>query len=96
MSDGAKHSLLSPSSSHRWINYAPSARLKENYPDARSGYADEGTQAHAVAEAKLRYRLGQPNAPPNCDDVEMDEHTDDYVAFVMEQLDGLSDPNVFV
>ena len=96
MSDGAKHSLLSPSSSHRWINCAPSARLTENYPDARSGYADEGTQAHAVAEAKLRYRLGQPNAPPRCDDVEMDEHTDDYVAFVMEQLDELSDPKVYV
>ena len=96
MSDAAKHSLLSPSSSHRWINCAPSARLTEHYPDARSGYADEGTQAHAVAEAKLRYRLGQPNAPPRCDDVEMDEHTDDYVAFVMEQLDGLSDPKVFV
>ena len=96
MSDGAKHSLLSPSSSHRWINCAPSARLTESYPDARSGYADEGTQAHAVAEAKLRYRLGQPNAPPRCDDVEMDEHTDDYVAFVMEQLDGLSDPKVYV
>ena len=96
MSDGAKHSLLSPSSSHRWINCAPSARLTENYPDARSGYADEGTQAHAVAEAKLRYRLGQSNAPPRCDDVEMDEHTDDYVAFAMEQLDGLSDPKVYV
>ena len=96
MSDGAKHSLLSPSSSHRWINCAPSARLTENYPDARSGYADEGTQAHAVAEAKLRYRIGRSDAPPICDDVEMDEHTDDYVAFVMEQLYGLSDPKVFV
>ena len=96
MSDAAKHSLLSPSSSHRWIKCAPSARLTEHYPDTRSGYADEGTQAHAVAEAKLRYRIGRSNAPPSCDDVEMDEHTDDYVAFVMEQLGGLSDPKVYV
>jgi len=95
MSDGAKHSLLSPSSSHRWIKCAPSARLTEHYPDARSGYADEGTQAHAVAEAKLRYRLGRSDAPPNCNDIEMDEHTDDYVAFVMEQLEGLRDPKVY-
>ena len=95
MSDGAKHSLLSPSSSHRWINCAPSARLTEHYPDARSGYADEGTQAHAVAEAKLRYRIGRSDAPANCNDIEMDEHTDDYVAFVMEQLDGLRDPKVY-
>jgi len=95
MSDGAKHSLLSPSSSHRWIKCAPSARLTEYYPDARSGYADEGTQAHTLAEAKLRYRLGRSDAPPNCNDIEMDEHTDDYVTFVMEQMDGLGDPKVY-
>jgi len=95
MSDGVKHSLLSPSSSHRWIKCAPSARLTEQYPDARSGYAYEGTQAHAVAEAKLRYRLGRADASANCNDIEMDEHTDDYVAFVMEQLDGLRDPKVY-
>ena len=95
MSDGAKHSLLSPSSSHRWIKCAPSARLTEHYPDTTSGYAEEGTEAHAAAEAKLRYRLGQPSAPPSCKDTEMDEHTDDYVTFVMEQMDGLGDSKVY-
>jgi len=96
MSDNKKHSLLSPSSSHRWTRCPPSARLTENYPDTGSGYAAQGTLAHSIAEAKLKHRLGLSGAPPNCDDIEMDEHTDDYVAFVIEQLEGLTDPMVFV
>jgi hypothetical protein len=86
MSDVKTHSLQTPSSSHRWIACPPSARLTENYTDTGSGYASEGTLAHSIAEAKLKYRLGLSGAPPNCDDAEMDEHTDDYAAFVMEQL----------
>lgn len=96
MSDGAKHSLLSPSSSHRWIECPPSARLTENYQDTSSGYAAEGTQAHSVAELKLRHRLSQTSMPSRCDNIEMDEYTDDYVAFVTEQMEGLTNPKLFV
>ena len=96
MSDGAKHSLLSPSSSHRWIACPPSARLTENYQDASSSYAAEGTQAHSVAELKLRHKLGQTSVPPSCDNIEMAEYTDDYVAFVTEQMEGLTNPKLFV
>lgn len=96
MSDGAKHSLLSPSSSHRWIECPPSARLTENYQDTSSDYAAEGTLAHSVAEAKLKQRLGLSDTPPSCNDIEMDEHTDDYIAFVTEQFEGLTDPKVYV
>lgn len=96
MSDGAKHSLLSPSSSHRWIECPPSARLTENYQDTSSGYAQEGTLAHQMAEKKLLHRLGKAKSPHKCEDIEMDEHTDDYIAFVSEQLDGLTNPKVYV
>lgn len=96
MSDGAKHSLLSPSSSHRWIACPPSARLTENCKDTSSGYAQEGSLAHQIAEKKLLHRLGKAKAPKVCDDLEMDEHTDDYIAFVSEQLEGLTDPKVYV
>jgi len=95
MSD-AKHSLLSPSSSHRWIACPPSARLTENYRDITSSYAAEGTLAHSVAEAKLKHWLGQSKAPRKCENIEMDEYTDDYVTFVMEHLEGLTEPKVFV
>ena len=91
-----KHSLLSPSASHRWLNCPPSARLTEDYPDAGSDYAAEGTLAHSVAECKLRYRLGLSAPPPVCDNTEMDEYTDDYVNFVLEQMAELRDPKVYV
>ena len=35
----AGHALLSASSSHRWLNCPPSARLCENYEDRGSEYA---------------------------------------------------------
>ncbi len=47
------HALLSPSSSHRWINCTPSARLEENVPDEGSVFSREGTVAHALCECKL-------------------------------------------
>ena len=36
-----KHALLSASSSHRWLNCPPSARLCEKYEDTGSEYAQE-------------------------------------------------------
>ena len=48
-----KHALLSASSSHRWLNCPPSARLCEKYEDTGSEYAQEGTDAHSLCEYKL-------------------------------------------
>ena len=47
------HALLSPSSSHRWLNCTPSARLEETVKDQGSVYAEEGSCAHALCEYKL-------------------------------------------
>ena len=47
------HALLSPSSSHRWLNCTPSARLEETVKDPGSVYAEEGSCAHALCEYKL-------------------------------------------
>lgn len=54
-----KHALLSASSSHRWLNCPPSARLCERYEDRGSDYAAEGTDAHTLCEYKLRCALGE-------------------------------------
>jgi hypothetical protein len=35
----------------------PSARLEERFEDTTSSYAEEGTRAHALAEARIRYDL---------------------------------------
>lgn len=44
------HAKLSASGSKKWLTCTPSVALEENFPDERSGYADEGTFAHEVFE----------------------------------------------
>lgn len=82
------HALLSASSSHRWLNCNPSARLEQEFADRETDAAAEGTAAHALCEHKLRralkMRSKKPISPYDCD--EMDACTDAYVEFVMEAL----------
>lgn len=53
------HALLGPSGAKRWMSCPPSARLEKQFPDSSSEYADEGTLAHSLAEAILRYNNGE-------------------------------------
>ena len=53
------HVMLSPSTSHRWLICTPSAKLESYEPGISSKYAEEGTEAHALAELKLSYMLGK-------------------------------------
>lgn len=53
------HALLSASSAERWLVCTPSARIEDAMPDRGSSYATDGTAAHAFAELRLRYLLGQ-------------------------------------
>ena len=82
-----KHAVLSASASHRWLNCNPSARLELEFEDRESEAAAEGTAAHALCEHKLRkalkMRSRKPTSPYDSD--EMDEHTEGYVAFVLER-----------
>lgn len=85
-----KHALLSASSSRRWLNCTPSARLEEQFGREDAGpYAEEGTAAHALAEHKvkkcLRKRSKRPVSDYQCD--EMEECTDGYASYVMEQVE---------
>lgn len=54
------HAFLSASSAARWIACPPSARATEGLPDEGSVYTVEGSQAHAIAELKLRKYLIEP------------------------------------
>ena len=85
----SKHALLSASSSHRWLNCNPSARLELEFADSESEAASEGTAAHALCEHKLRKALKMRSKKPtsrfDCD--EMDAYTDGYVEFVLESLE---------
>lgn len=83
-----RHAILSASSSHRWLNCSPSARLEQEFENRETEAAAEGTAAHALCEHKLRRALKMRSKKPvskyDCD--EMDAHTDAYVEFVLEAL----------
>ena len=85
-----KHSILSPSSSHRWLNCTPSARLEQEFQDRESEAAKEGTAAHSLCEHKLKKALRMRSRRPHSDydSDEMEECSDAYVDFVMEQVEA--------
>ncbi len=91
-----RHAVLSASSSHRWLNCPPSARLAEQFPKTTSSYAEAGRLAHSIAELKARKYFLEPmsartyNAQmkklredPNYDKG-MEEATDSYLAYLKE------------
>lgn len=80
------HAILSASSSHRWLNCSPSARLELEFENTGSEAAKEGTAAHALCEHKLKKALKRRSKRPvsEYDSDEMEECSDGYVQFVME------------
>ena len=84
-----KHSILPPSGAHRWTHCTKSARLEQEYADTESEAAKEGTAAHALCEHKLKKALRMRSKRPvsDYDSDEMEECSDAYVDFVMEQVE---------
>ena len=89
-----RHAILPPSGAHRWLHCTPSARLEQEFENAESVAAKEGTAAHALCEHKLKKALRMRSKRPvsDYDTDEMEECTDAYVDFVMEQY-GLAKQN---
>lgn len=103
-----QHALLSASSSHRWLNCPPSARLGEQFPETSSVYAEAGRVAHSIAELKARKHFLEPmstrsfNAKlkklqegPNYDKG-MDNTTDTYLDYLKELAMGFGNTAPFV
>lgn len=86
-----KHAVLSASSSERWLNCPPSARLCEAYEDKSSDYAAEGTDAHTLCEFRLKQALGIPADDPienlSWYNEEMEKCAQGYAAYVVELLE---------
>ena len=99
-----KHALLSASSAHRWIACPPSALLSKKFEDSSSSFAQEGTDAHTLAQYKLEKLLGLPTKDPTESlsfyDEEMNDHAENYAAFVLEQVEKAKetcvDPQVLI
>lgn len=90
------HAKLGPSSAERWMNCPGSIRLSDQCPaPGSSEFAEEGTRAHAVAEAKLRL-FNKEIKPAKAEllineqepDGEMEEATDFYRDRVVEIFNG--------
>ena len=98
------HALLSASSSDRWLNCPPSARLNTGPESTVSTYALEGTEAHELCEFLLKEALGikaeDPRPGLTMYSEEMERAATTYVEHVMESLEAAklttSDPMVFI
>lgn len=98
------HAILSASSSERWLNCPPSARLCEAYEDNGSDYAAEGTDAHVLCEFRLKQALGIQDESPIETlfwySEEMEDCATGYAAYVVELLGAAkqtcSDPVVMI
>ena len=80
------------------MNCTPSARHTEHMADSDSEYAAEGTEAHSLAEYKLRTALGESPEDPRATlrflDNEMETLTDEYVQFILEIIGQSENPVV--
>lgn len=98
------HALLSASSSKRWIECPPSARMCERYDDRGSDYAAEGTETHALCEFLLKNALGTEASDPRPRfshySEEMLECAENYVAFALEIIarirETCPDPQILI
>ena len=98
------HAILSASSSQRWLNCPPSARLCEAYENKGSDYAAEGTDAHSLCEYKLRKALGMDAVDPSEHltwyNEEMEDCANGYTSYILELVEAAretcADPMVLI
>lgn len=88
---GIKHALLSPSSAERWLACTPSARLGEKYPDTAGEAAKEGTIAHALGEALIRYEAEIISEEVYLKEISEIEQSEYYNADMLELMEEYKD-----
>jgi hypothetical protein len=99
-----KHAYLSASSSHRWLNCPPSAKLNAEAEKTTSEYARQGTDCHELCAYLVEKALGRDVKDPteNLDyyDAEMQQCAEEYRNFVLEQIEKAKsfcpDPLVYI
>ena len=89
------HARLSASGAKKWINCPGSIQLEENFEDKPSQFAEEGTNAHALGEAKIRLatkeynRTKYHNAIRNLEISEdMEDYAESYKNYVIERYNS--------
>lgn len=89
------HARLSASGAKKWINCPGSIQLEENFEDKPSQFAEEGTNAHALGEAKIRLatkeynRTKYHNAIRNLEITEdLEDYAESYKNYVIERYNS--------
>ena len=89
------HARLSASGAKKWINCPGSIQLEEIFEDKPSQFAEEGTNAHALGEAKIRLaakeynRTKYHNAIRDLEITEdMEDYTESYKNYVIERYNS--------
>lgn len=98
------HALLSASASNIWMNCHPSAQYGLQFPEPKgTPHSEEGTFAHAVAEAEIAAYLGLETKPlptelMRYDSPELRAHVAVYVRYAIELIVKVrrSDPDAIV
>lgn len=87
-----EHALLGASNAHRWTRCPASARLEELINDTDTTYAQEGTQAHKLAEMVLTDKTPREDLE-NCPN-EMNDAVLAYVDYVEKLYKELKEKDV--
>lgn len=99
-----KHAFLSASSSHRWLECPPSAKLCAEQEDRASPYAQQGTDCHELCAYLVEKSLGKDVTDPTENltyyDQEMRDCAENYCTYVNEQIEAAKkhcpDPQVLI
>ena len=99
-----KHAFLSASSSHRWLECPPSAKLCSEQEDRASPYAQQGTDCHELCAYLVEKSLGRDAEDPTENltyyDQEMQDCAESYRDYVTEQIEAAKqhcpDPQILI
>lgn len=102
MATPSKHAYLGPSSSVRWLTCPPIIQFEQQAPNRNTSFAQEGTDAHTLAEFELRHFI-EPFENYEEErakvvewlsyyDQEMTEYVNDYRDMVIEHYNGHTNP----
>jgi hypothetical protein len=80
-----EHASLSASGAKRWMSCPGSVFLESLFNDIGSSYAEEGTNAHTLAEQVLRRHLAKLDETPSQHvDTEMSNYVNEYVRYCLK------------
>lgn len=107
MAAPTKHSSLSASSAGKWLYCPPTLWMEEGIPNFTSEYAQEGTDAHRLAELKIDLATKKITKRKYSAEVKklatrskfygqaMEEYTQDHADLLMEDFNSLQDAELF-